>query len=111
MNKGKGKGVEEGLKGMGRKGRLGEGKERKGRGGSGVCPLPPSPGYTTAKGHVNGCSSYCFMYSKKCFYIDIPIPIIGDNKLKIGHILDNLLIIFVYIPNSKVQRYSKSKTV
>jgi len=36
-----------GLKGMGRKGRLGEGKKSEGSGERGVCPLPPSPGYAT----------------------------------------------------------------
>jgi len=49
--KGMGEGGEGGLKGMGRKRRLGEeggGKGRESSGGRGVYLLPPSPGYATA---------------------------------------------------------------
>jgi len=49
--KGREKEERRGLKGMGRKGRLGEGKEREGSGGRGVCPLPSSPGYATTCAH------------------------------------------------------------
>jgi len=55
---------------MGRKRRLGEGKEREGSGGRGMYPLPPSPGYAT--GYTSTlkpkCSTYTLIYLLRSLY-------------------------------------------